>query len=308
MTDKPKLLERVRQVIRVKHYSLRTEESYVHWIKRFIVFHGKRHPEEMGEQEISQYLTHLATARNVAASTQNQALHAILFLYQQVLKKDLAVLSGIERAKAPARLPVVFSKEEARRVLSHLDGVPWMMASLLYGSGLRLMECLRLRIKDLDFGYGQIVVRDGKGQKDRVTMLAQTLKEPLQRHLDKVKQAHLQELREGFGEVYVPNALEVKYPGASKEWAWQFVFPARKRSVDPRNGKVRRHHLDENTLQRAVKSAIRAAGVAKAASCHTFRHSFATHLLESGYDIRTVQELLGHPLWISPLCAAQGGE
>ena len=232
--------------------------------------------------------------KNVAASTQNQALSAILFLYREILKQPLDWLDGVERAKKPLKLPVVFTKEEVRAVLLQLEGLKWLMASLLYGSGLRLMECVRLRVKDVDFGYNQIVVRNGKGNKDRVTVLPVSLKEPLQEHLAKVRALHNKDLREGFGRVYLPFALEKKYANANREWGWQYVFPSSKRSVDPRSGIVRRHHIAETVLQRAVKAAIRAAGITKPGSCHTFRHSFATHLLEAGYDIRTVQELLGH--------------
>lgn len=291
---KPKLLDQVRDAIRVKHYSIRTEQAYLHWVRSYILFHKKRHPAEMAEAEISQFLTHLAVDRKVAASTQNQALSALLFLYGQVLKKAVGEFENLQRARKPSRLPVVLTREEVKGVLALVNGAEWLMASLLYGSGLRLMECLRLRVKDLDFGYQQIVVRDGKGQKDRVTMLPSALTEPLKRHLDKRQALHQQDLREGFGEVWLPDALAQKYPQAPKEWGWQYVFPARKRSTDPRSGKARRHHHDEDGLQRAVKQAVRAAGLTKPASCHTFRHSFATHLLEAGYDIRTVQELLGH--------------
>jgi integron integrase len=292
--SQPKLLDRVRAAIRMKHYSIRTEDSYVQWIRRFILFHGKRHPMEMGEMEISQFLSHLAVEGKVAASTQNQALSALLFLYRTVLEQEVGRLHEVARAKTPDRLPVVFTAGEARAVLAHLEGTPWLMASLLYGAGLRLMECVRLRVKDIDFHSGQLVVRAGKGDKDRVTMLANTLVAPLQQHLLHVKALHAQDTREGYGAVYLPYALERKYPQANKEWGWQYVFPAKKRSVDPRSGQVRRHHLDEKVLQRAVARAVRAAGLTKPASCHTFRHSFATHLLEAGYDIRTVQELLGH--------------
>jgi len=291
---KEKLLDQVRYVIRVKHFSIRTEEAYVNWIRKFILFHNKRHPIEMGEHDVSQFLTYLAVKKRVAASTQNQALAAILFLYRDVLKKDLGWLDDVERAKRPGRLPVVFSKQEVDEILVRLEGTKWLMASLLYGSGLRLMECIRLRVKDLDFGYDQLVIRDGKGQKDRVTMLPLSLKEPLQRHLAKVKAIHEEDLRAGFGRVHLPFALNRKYPNAELEWGWQYVFPSSKRSKDPRTGIVRRHHIDESVLQRSVKVAIRAASITKHGSCHTFRHSFATHLLEDGYDIRTVQELLGH--------------
>ena len=291
---KEKLLDQVRYVIRVKHFSIRTEESYVNWIRKFILFHNKRHPIEMGETDISQFLTYLAVKKRVAASTQNQALSAILFLYRDVLKKDIGWLDDLERAKRPAKLPVVFTKREVNDILIRLEGTKWLMANLLYGSGLRLMECVRLRVKDLDFGYDQLVIRDGKGQKDRVTMLPLSLKEPLQRHLAKVKAIHEEDLRAGFGRVHLPFALNRKYPNAEREWGWQYVFPSSKRSKDPRTGIVRRHHIDESVLQRSVKVAIRAASITKHGSCHTFRHSFATHLLEEGYDIRTVQELLGH--------------
>lgn len=290
----PNLLDQVRAVARLKHFSFSTEQAYVHWIKRFILFHSKRHPLDMGEQEIRLFLSHLATNLNVASSTQTVALSALLFLYKQVLKKDLPRISQIERANRPKKLPVVFTPDEVRSVIQNLSGIYRVMANLLYGSGLRVMECLRLRVKDLDFHYDQITVRSGKGEKDRVTILPQVVKEPLMRHLAKVRLLHEEDLFEGFGEVYLPYALERKYKGAAKEWGWQYVFPAPRRSVDSRSGKTRRHHISEDMLQRAVKKAIRQAGIAKPGSCHTFRHSFATHLIEEGYDIRTVQELLGH--------------
>ena len=294
MEQKPKLLDQVRQIIRLKHYSIRTERAYVDWIKRFILFHSKRHPNDMGASEVQAFLTYLAVEKNVAASTQQQALSALLFLYREVLHQTLPWMDDITRAKKPKRLPVVLTQEEVRVVLSHLEGHTWLMASLLYGAGLRLMECLRLRVKDVDFGYRQLIVRDGKGQQDRVTMLPQRAVEPLKQHLEKVKILHQQDLSEGFGEVYLPGALERKYPRANTAWEWQYVFPARQRAVDPRSGKTRRHHVDSKVLQRAVKKAVRQANLTKHASCHTFRHSFATHLLAAGYDIRTVQELLGH--------------
>lgn len=290
----PKLLDQLRSQLRLRHYSIRTEQAYLHWVRRFILFHNKRHPAQMAEPEISEFLSHLAEDKNVAASTQNQALSAILFLYRDVLGIALRQIENVERAKKPARLPVVFTREEVRAVLAHLEGSKWLIASLLYGSGLRLMECLRLRVKDIDFQYGQITVRDGKGGKDRVTTLPDPLREPLLRHLERVKALHQLDLRQGYGQVYLPFALERKYPNASRQWGWQYVFPAPKRSIDARTGKVRRHHLSENVIQKAVSAAIQRSGVAKPGSCHTFRHSFATHLLESGYDIRTVQELLGH--------------
>ena len=294
MNVKPKLLDQVRAKIRLKHYSIRTEQAYVDWIRRYILFHGKRHPQEMGKPEVEQFLSHLAVERNVAASTQNQALSAILFLYKEVLEKNIGWLDDVERAKRPARLPVVLTAAEVRAVLAHLEGRHRLMANLLYGAGLRLMECVRLRVKDLDFEYRQITVRDGKGQKDRLTMLPDALAGPLQTHLADVKILHEQDLQEGFGNVYLPFALERKYPNAGREWGWQYVFPASQRSIDPRSNIERRHHLDEQTLQRAFKSAVRASGITKPASCHSLRHSFATHLLMAGYDIRTVQELLGH--------------
>jgi len=291
---KQKLLDQVRDAVRVRHLSYRTEQAYVDWIRKFILFHSKRHPNEMDETYVSEFLTYLAVKKKVAASTQNQALSAILFLYRDVLKKELGWLNDVERAKRPARLPVVFSKQEVKDILLRLEGAKWLMTNLLYGSGLRLMECIRLRVKDLDFDYEQIVVRDGKGQKDRVTMLPDSLKEPLKRHFEKVKALHEADLKAGFGRVYLPFALKRKYPNADRDWGWQYVFPATKRSQDPRSGIAMRHHIDESVLQRAVKAAIRFAGITKHGSCHTFRHSFATHLLEDGYDIRTVQELLGH--------------
>lgn len=290
----PKLLDRVRDLIRVRHYSKRTEQAYLRWIKEFIIFHNKRHPSDMGEREVSDFLSHLAVDRQVAAATQNQAMSAIVFLYRCALKRPLDFLDGVERARMPSRLPTVFTRAEVEAILAQLDGSLWIMASLLYGSGLRLMECLRLRVKDLDFDRNQILVRDAKGGKDRVTILPTSIKMPLQRHLIKVKALHQSDLKEGFGRVYLPYALEKKYPTCNQQWAWQYVFPSKKRSIDPRSGAVRRHHVDETRLQRAVKSAIVAANIHKAGSCHSLRHSFATHLLEDGYDIRTVQELLGH--------------
>lgn len=289
-----RLSEQVRNAIRLRHYSIRTEQSYLDWIKRFILFHHKKHPREMGAPEVEQFLTHLAVDRNVAASTQNQALSALLFLYKEVLGVDLPWMNDLKRAKKPERLPVVLTVEEVRRVLARLDGQHGLMAGLLYGAGLRLLECARLRVKDVDFGFRQITVRDGKGEKDRVTMLPEAALEPLRAHLEKVRVVHEHDLEEGFGAVYLPYALERKYPDAAREWGWQYAFPARERSLDPRSGRWRRHHVDEQSLQRAMKKAVRAAGLTKPASCHTLRHSFATHLLQSGYDIRTVQELLGH--------------
>jgi len=289
-----KLLDQVRDVLRLKHYSIRTEDSYVDWIRRFILFHKKRHPKDMGRAEVEAFLTHLAVEGNVAASTQNQALSALLFLYHEVLKVEFDAPLDSVRAKKPARLPVVLTRAEAHQVIDGMSGTYQLMAKLLYGSGLRLMECLRLRVKDIDFERREITVRDAKGGHERVTMLPASLVTPLQEHLKRVKLLHEQDLATGYGQVYLPYALDRKYPNAATEWGWQYVFPSERLSTDPRTGITRRHHMDESNLQRAVKDAVRLARLAKPASCHTFRHSFATHLLESGYDIRTVQELLGH--------------
>jgi len=294
MTQAPKLLDRVRERIRFKHYSIRTEDSYVQWIRRFILFHGKRHPSEMGAVEVEAFLTHLAVAGNVAASTQNQARSALLFLYKEVLGSELPWLNNVEQAKKPRRLPVVLTEDEVRDVLANLAGVHWLVAALLYGAGLRLMEALRLRVQDVDFKRREVLVRNGKGFKDRVTMLPEKLAGRLQSHLATVRLLHEKDLAEGFGEVHLPYALDRKYPNAGASWGWQYVFPSGNRSLDPRTGKTRRHHLDEQTIQRAVKQAVRTAGVVKPATPHTLRHSFATHLLQKGQDIRTVQELLGH--------------
>lgn len=290
----PRLLDQVRQVIRLKHMSIKTEDSYVYYIRDFILYHNKKHPRDMGVPEIRTYLSHLAIEKNVAASTQNVARNALLFLYQKVLTIELPHLNGIEPAKRPQRLPVVFSRTEVQAILANLDGVHHLMASLLYGSGLRLTECLNLRIKDIDLEYRQVTVRDGKGKKDRITMLPEATIAPLKLQLERAKYLHEQDLAQGHGAVYLPYALERKYPNVNRQWAWQYVFPANNRSTDPRSGTVRRHHIYEDSLQRAMKTAIRKAGIAKHGSCHTLRHSFATHLLENGYDIRTVQELLGH--------------
>lgn len=287
-------LERVRAAIRVRHYSIRTEESYLFWVRRFILFHGKRHPGELGAVEVGQFLTHLAVDRKVAASTQNQALNALVFLYKNVLERPLGEVADVVRARRPQRLPVVLSAREVKGLLRHLNGSYWLAACLMYGSGLRLMEAVRLRVKDLDFEHRALVVRDGKGQKDRVVTLADELIVPLQRHLEGVRMVHTKDLADGFGEVYLPYALERKYPHAARLWGWQYVFPAGKRSVDPRSGKERRHHIDESAVQKAVRAAVRKAGIERPAGCHTLRHSFATHLLERGMDIRTVQEQLGH--------------
>jgi integron integrase len=293
-TEKPKLLDQVRQAIRTRHYSHKTEESYVHWIRRFIFFHNKRHPDEMGEKEIAQFLSRLASELHVSASTQNQALNAILFLYREVLRKEIGYVDGVVRAKKSRRLPVVLTKEEVKTVLGRLSGAPWLMSMLLYGAGLRLMECCRLRVKDIDFSQNHILVRAGKGDKDRHTMLPTAIRQPLLRHLEMVKRQHDQDLKRNLGRVALPNALEKKYPNAGREWGWQWVFPATSHFADRVTGERRRHHLHESVLQRAFKDARLRANIAKPASCHTLRHSFATHLLEDGYDIRTVQELLGH--------------
>ena len=290
----PKLLDRVRGKIRLKHYSIRTEQAYVDWIKRFILFHGKHHPEKMGAAEVEAFLTHLAVVGKVAASTQNQAKSALVFLYREVLGAELPWLDNVEHAKAPKRLPVVLTRAEVQAVLSRLEGTHWLIACLLYGAGLRIMEGVRLRVKDLELSRHEILVRDGKGFKDRVTMLPEALVNPLKVHLKRVKMLHEQDLEAGFGEVYLPYALERKYPTAAREWAWQYIFPSANLSEDPRSGQTRRHHLQDQAVQRAVKQAVRSAGLSKPATPHTFRHSFATHLLEGGYDIRTVQELLGH--------------
>ena len=292
--DKPRLLDQVRQQIRLRNYSIRTETVYAEWVKRYIRFHKYRHPAEMGAAEVEAFLTHLAVARNVAAATQNQALAALLFLYKEVLKLELPWLEGVVRAKKPVHLPVVLTREEVARVLVNMSGVHWLVANLLYGSGLRLMEALRLRVKDVEFSRGEILVRDGKGQKDRVTMLPRVVMIHLHQHLEAVRVLHGQDLAEGFGRANLPFALARKYPNAAAEWGWQFVFPSGNRSQDPRGSGIYRHHLHEKTIQRAVREAVRQAGVLKPATPHTLRHSFATHLLESGQDIRTVQELLGH--------------
>jgi integron integrase len=291
---RPRLLDRVRAALRMRHYSLRTEQAYVAWTRRFIVFHRKRHPEEMGEVEINAFLSSLAVAGKVSASTQNQALSALLFLYRDVLKKPFPEMPTLVRARRPARLPVVLTRDEVRRVLAQLVGDARLVATLLYGSGLRLLEALRLRVKDLDLARNEILVRDGKGQKDRVTMLPAALKRDLAAHLKAVRARHDREVARGGGDVHLPDAIRLKYPSAAKSWPWQYVFPAARESTDPRGGEIRRHHLPETSVQRAVRNAVGQAGITKHASGHSLRHSFATHLLESGYDIRTIQELLGH--------------
>ncbi len=290
----PRLLEQVRGRIRFKHYSIRTEQAYLDWIKRFIRHFGKRHPRDMGAAEVQEFLTHLAVAGRVAASTQNQAKSALLFLYREVLELELPWLDDVEAAKTPKRLPVVLTGAEVMAMLVRLDGTNALVARLLYGTGLRIMECLRLRVKDVIFERGEILVRDGKGAKDRVTMLPASVAPGLREHMERVRELHRQDLVAGHGEVYLPYALDRKYPGAGREWMWQYVFPSAQLSVDPRSGAVRRHHVQDQSVQRAIKTAVRAAGIHKPATPHTLRHSFATSLLQSGYDIRTVQELLGH--------------
>jgi integron integrase len=290
----PKLMEQLRDKVRLKHYSLSTERQYAHWVKRFVLFHGKRHPKDMGAAEVEAFLTHLAVEGQVAAATQNQALSALLFLYRELLNQDLPWMQDMVRSKRPARLPVVLTQREVAEVLDRMQGPHGLLARLLYGTGMRLMEVVRLRVKDLDFERAEVCVRDGKGGKDRVTMLPRKLLLPLQEHVAWRRRLHQDDLKSGVVGVYLPDALARKYPNAAQEWGWQYVFPAAGLSVDPRSGANRRHHMDEKGLQRAMKKAVLAAGLAKPATPHTLRHSFATHLLESGYDIRTVQELLGH--------------
>ena len=288
------MLESVSEALMLRHYSSRTREAYVSWVRRFVVHHHLRHPRDMGPREVSEFLSHLATDGQVTASTQNQALAALLFLYGEVLHRPLEFVGGIVHAKRPVRLPVVLSREEVKAVFEQLSGTWHLMASLLYGSGLRLMECVSLRVKDIDFSGAQILVRRAKGQKDRVTLLPQLAVAPLHAHLVRVNELHQSDLSDGAGMVDLPGALRVKYPNAARDWPWQWVFPATRRYVCEGTGEHRRHHIHETALQRAVRSAVTAAGLSKPVSCHTFRHSFATHLLEAGYDIRTIQKLLGH--------------
>ncbi len=289
-----RLLDQLREALRVRHYSLRTEGAYVDWARRYILFHGKRHPLELGAAEVQSFLTHLAVERKVSASTQNQAKAALLFLYRQVLEVELPWLDEVVQARERRRLPVVLTQGEVRSLLDQMDGTMGLLAALLYGTGLRLMEGLRLRVKDLDFHGHQVTVRGGKGDKDRLTMLPERLEGPLRAHLEKVRKLHARDLEDGFGDVWLPDALAAKYPGAARQWGWQWVFPSAVRGVDPRTGETRRHHLYPESVQRAVREAARRAELDKPVTPHVLRHSFATHLLASGHDIRTVQELLGH--------------
>jgi len=289
-----KLLEQVSDAIRAKHYSYRTEQTYIDWIRRYIIFHNKTHPREMGASQVQEFIIHLATAANVSASTQNQALSAITFLYRHVLQQELQFPTDTIRPGRSKPIPVVLTAQEARAVINNMSGIPKLLTKILYGSGLRLMECLRLRVKDIDFGNRQIIVREGKGEKDRFTILPDTIIEDLQSQLLITKAIHEKDLKEGFGETSLPYALDQKYKSASKEWLWQYIFPASARSTDPRSKKTKRHHLDPGVLQKAIRKAAQLANIQKPVSPHTFRHSFATHLLQNGYDIRTVQELLGH--------------
>lgn len=291
---KPKLLDQLADALRSRHYSRRTEQAYCHWVKRYIFFHQVRHPVQMGEPEINAFLTQLAVKEKVSASTQNQALSALLFRYRHVIGREVGDLGEVIRARRPARVPVVMTRDEVKAVLAQLRGDKWLMASMMYGAGLRLMECLQLRVKDIDLARCEITIRDGKGGKDRRTMLPQSLKKPLVEHLANAQRIHERDLADGWGRVVMPDALDRKYPNAPAEWRWQWVFPQMNRWENPRTGQQGRHHVDEALVQRAVRGAVNRAGLTKRATCHTFRHSFATHLLEDGYDIRTVQELLGH--------------
>jgi integron integrase len=293
--EKPKrFLDQIRDLLRAKHYSTSTEHTYVDWIKRYILFHGKKHPSQMGTEEVKTFLTDLAVERKVSASTQNQALNALVFLYKQVLQKDFGELKNVPRAQRPQHRPTVLTRTEVKRILDGLTGTPYLTIALLYGTGMRLMELLRLRVKDIDFGANHIVVREGKGEKDRITVLPENLKAPLLKHLDRVKILHQKDLGAGYGRVYLPYALDRKYPTADREWGWQYVFPSNSLSKDPKSGIIRRHHLHPSALQKIFHRAVRLVGINKPAGPHTMRHCFATHLLEAGYDIRTVQQLLGH--------------
>lgn len=288
------LLDQLRDRIRYKRYSLRTEQAYVDWVRRFVHFNGRRDPAELVAGDVERFLTHLAVNLHVAASTQNQAQSALLFLYREILSRDVRWLDGVVRAKAPSRLPVVLTVAEVEKLLGGMRGTHRLLAELLYGTGMRIMEALRLRVKDVDFGRSEILVRDGKGAKDRVTMLPRRLVAPLRRQIARSRALHQEDIGDGFGRTWLPAALARKYPSAAREWAWQYVFPADRRAIDPRTGDVRRHHVSDQSFQRAMRESLRRSGIAKLATPHTLRHSFATHLLEAGYDIRTVQELLGH--------------
>ena len=294
MTEPKKLLDQVSEALRTKHYAYRTEKTYVDWIKRYIIFHKKRHPKDMGVNEIREFIAYLATERKVATSTQNQALSANLFLYRTVLEIEIILPPGLINPSRPKRLPTVLTHDEAMSVISHMRGTPRLMAKLLYGSGLRLMECMRLRVKDIDFENNQIIVRSGKGDDDRLTLLPDSVAAEIKHILQDVKALHEKDLRDGYWDTALPNALGVKYKNAGKEWGWQYIFPASQRSIDPLSGVIRRHHLDESVLQKAIRNAAKIAEIDKQVTAHTFRHSFATQLLENGYDIRTIQELLGH--------------
>lgn len=291
---KGRLLDRLRDAIRTRHYSYQTEKAYLHWARRFIYFHDKRHPQEMGETEIAAFLSHLAVERRVSASTQNQALNALLFLYKQVLEREVGMIQGVVRAKRPVRLPTVMTRDEVAAILQRLAGREWLMAALMYGTGMRVMECLRLRIMDIEFGFHQIRVRDGKGQKDRSVPLPDSLISAIRQQIEEVKRVHAADLADGLGETSLPFALERKYPNAARELGWWYLFPSSQTSRDPYSDRIKRHHVDDSVIQRAVKQAVRDSGLNKQVSCHSFRHSFATHLLAAGHDIRTIQELLGH--------------
>lgn len=293
-SQQPRLLDQMRDALRTRHYSRRTEQAYCMWVVRYVRFHKLRHPAEIAEPEINAFLTHLAVEEKVSASTQTQALSALLFLYRYVIGHEVGELQGLIRAKQPRRLPVVLARDEVRSLLAEMRGDTWLMASVMYGAGLRLNECLQLRVQDVDFGQGEILVRDGKGGKDRVTMLPESLVQPLQQQLRRTRAVHERDLADGWGRVVLPSALDRKYPNAPAAWEWQWVFPQERRWRDPKTGEQGRHHVHESIIQRAVKEAARRAGIAKRVGCHTLRHSFATHLLEAGYDIRTIQELLGH--------------
>lgn len=292
--EQPKLLDQVRNKVRLKHYSIRTEQAYLHWVKRFVLHHRKRHPRDMGAEEVEQFLTTLAVHGKVSASTQNQAKSALLFLYKEVLSIQLPWLDNIETAKRPKYLPVVLTVREVNAVLQHVNGATGLILRLLYGTGMRIKECVSLRVKDVDFERCEILIRDGKGFKDRITMLPQSLVAPLREHLRRVQLVHGADLRAGYGEVYMPFALARKYPSAARSWPWQYIFPSSRISKDPRSDRISRHHADDKAIQRSMRLALHRAGINKTATPHTLRHSFATHLLQSGYDIRTVQELLGH--------------